>query len=177
MDELGEFISILDAECDVLKKSGLMLNSKEQPWRYYSCPLDDEHEYELLRSVIEAGKYTVGAEKLVKAGDEPAAWRTLAKAQAALLKSLSSHGRAKAKTLGQAKGGQSRTKEQDDALYEIFCIADDLLRTDEFLKRNDPFSGLAPKVADELAKRHEDPISENQVRKILNKLKHTLVNR
>ena len=124
MDEITEFIAVLDAECDVLKTKGQMLVSVSNPWRYYSPPLDDEREYEHLRSVLEAGRLTVEAESCAKAGDEAGAWCALAKAQQALLKSLSAKGRRIAKNSGHAKGGKSRN---DKLRYQVFCIADDLL--------------------------------------------------
>lgn len=158
MDELSEFISVLNAECDVLKKSGFMPTSIDEPWRYYSAPLDDEHSHELLRAVIEAGRFTVEAETFVLTGDEAGAWRSLAKAQGALLKSLSSHGKAMAKKIGNSTGGKSKF---DNVHYMVFCIADDLLAAGHKER------GLARKVADELNKRGY-PKNENQVKKILN---------
>lgn len=168
MDELDEFISVLNAECDVLKKAGVVSGLVAEPWRYYSAPLDDEHEYQLLRAVLEAGRFAVEAEGLVHLGDEVGAWYSLVKAQGALLKSLSSHGKKIAKKLGNSTGGQSKF---DDVYYKIFCIADDLIAEGHDER------GLAGKVAVQLSRQHGIDKTENQVREIRKKQKHTLVAR
>lgn len=157
MDELEEFISILNAECDVLKKNRLMPKSEDEPWRYYSYPLDDEHEFEHLRSIIEAGKYTVQAEQCVEAGDELGACHTLIKAQQSLLKSLSVMGKSKAKKLGNAKGGETKG---ESIHYEIFCIADDLLAAGHNKR------GLAAKIAKKLNEKGIEK-NENRINNIL----------
>lgn len=93
MDELDAFISVLNVECEVLKKSGVMLKSVDEPWRYYSVPLDDE----------------LGT------------WCALAKAQQALLMSLSAECKAKAKKLGQSKGGQSKNEGLSVLSNILYC--------------------------------------------------------
>ena len=160
MDEIREFIAVLDAECDVLKKAGIMLPSEAHPWRFYSCPLDGEHEYEHHRSVFEAGKLALEAESCAKAGDDAGAWWALAKAQQALLRSLSAEGKTKARKLGNAKGGQSKDEKLD---FQVFCIADDL-RAAGYSER-----GLARKIVDKIGGR--DPKSEKLIRKILGEQK------
>ena len=165
MDELNEFIMVLNAECDVLRKAGVMPESVEEPWRYYSAPLDDEHAHQLLRSVLEAGRFTVEAEGFLQRGDD--FWCSLAKAQGALLKSLSSHGKSISKVKGNSIGGRCKF---DDVHYKIFCIADD------FLAAGHPERGLAGKIAVELSKNGDDK-TENQIREILKEQKHMLVTR
>lgn len=167
MDEITEFIAVLDAECDLLKAEEQMLVSVAQPWRYHSDPLDDEPEHDLFWCVLEAGKWTVEAETCAGEGDETGAWRALAKAQQALLKSLSTKGRRIAKKAGNAKGGKRRN---EGVRYKIFCIADDLLASDQ------KWRGLAARVAVELSKLDENK-SETVIRKILKEQKHLLVNR
>jgi hypothetical protein len=167
MRELDEFILILNAECDRLKKVGLMPESIAEPWRFYSLPLDDEHEHELLRSVIEAGRFVVDAEAKIRNLDENGAWCSFAKAQAALLISLSSAGRLAAKKHGQAKGGSVK----QDAVHErVFIIADDLLAAGACER------GLAAKVANVLGK-EEIGKTENQVRDILKSQLHMRLKR
>lgn len=167
MEELQDFIGVLNSECDVLKAKGLMHQDQVEPWRYYSAPLDGEHQYELFRAVIESGRHTVEAELLHSEGDVLGAYKALSIAQAALLKSLSHCGKAEAKRIGNATGGKTKS----DALhYQIFCIADDLLAQGESER------GLARKVSEQLSFQGTHK-TENQVREILKKQKHMLVNR
>ena len=168
MDKLNEFILVLNDECDALKKEGLMPNEVSEPWRYYSPPVEGEHEFEQLRAVLEAGKYAVQAEEYAAAGEDLGAWRELAKAQGALLKLFSLHGRKEAKKLGNSKGGKAKA---EGVHYKIFCIADDLL-ADGHVER-----GLARKVSEKLSELHNIEKNENQVRVILKKQNHMLVNR
>ena len=165
MKDLEDFIVILNSECDALKSKGLMLSSVSEPWRFYSAPIDGEHEYGILRSVLESGKFVVEAELSVSQGDELDAFKSLVKAQGAMLKSLSSHGKGIAKKKGNASGGKSKF---DDVHYQIFCIADDLL------EKGASERGLARKISDRLTDYQK---SENQVLDILKKQKHMLVNR
>jgi hypothetical protein len=169
MDEIKKdieyFISVLNAECDVLKKKEQIQPSIVEPWRYYSAPLDDGHEYEHLTSVLEAGRFIVEAEKLVLTGDEDAIWSLLAKAQKALLKSLSSLGKKESKRLGHSRGGQFKT---DGIHFKIFCIADDLIEA------GGSWRGLAAKVTRILSEQHGILKDENKVRTILKEQKHLL---
>lgn len=160
MDEISEFISVLNAECEVLKKKGIVPVSVSEPWRYYSPPLDDEHEYEHLRAVLEAGKLAVEAETCTKTGDDAGAWCALAKAQQALLKALSARGRRIAKKIGQAKGGQGR---DENLRHTVLCIADHLLESGQKER------GLAAQVAIELSKEGLE-MREDNIRKILKEL-------
>jgi len=85
-----------------------------------------------------------------------------------LLKSLSTHGKAKAKKNGQVKGGQSKSNEVHD---EILCIADELLEAGH------AWRGLARKVVDQLSSGGEGYYkTESQVRDIINKEKDQLDN-
>lgn len=167
MDEVNEFISVLNAECEVLKKNGVMPISVDEPWRFYSSPLDDEHEYESLRSVLEAGKFIIQAESYVKSGNEAGAWCALAKAQQALLRSLSAKGRLQAKKIGQSRGGQSYDA---NIKYKIFCIAEDLMLSGESKR------ALAGQISKEL-KKEGLTMEDEAIRKTLKKLKHVLVDR
>jgi hypothetical protein len=167
MDEVEEFIAVLNAECDFLKKNGLMPKLVTEPWRYYSEPLCDENDFQLLRAVINAGQFTVEAESLAIAGDEVGAWGSLAKAQNALLKSLSRCGKKVAKEFGNSTGGKSKG---DDVYFKIFILADDLLASGH------PERGLAGKIAKKLSDQGYEK-TENQIRRIRMKQKHTLVGR
>lgn len=175
MDDLkkvfNDFIKLLAAECDILKKNGQIATTIKDPWRFYSPPLDDENSFELLRAVIEAGKFTVEAETLLACGDENGAWRSLAIAQSTLLQSLSSHGKLQLKKIGNSLGGKSISDESDESYYFIFCIADDLI------SKGNNERGLAAKISHQLQKKYGIDKDENKVREIFNKQKHLLVNR
>lgn len=166
MKELNEFVSVLNAECAALKKKGLIQESIEEGWRFYSPPMDDEHEYEPLRSVLEAGRLMLKAEEAL-VSEEKSAWQLLAMAQGALLKSLSTHGKAIAKAKGNAKGGEFRS---DEIYYLVFCLADDLIAS------GSPRRGLAAKINLGLAKKGITK-TDGQVRSILKKINDKLVNR
>lgn len=168
MDELAGFISDLNAACENLQKKDLMPPLVKEPWRYYSPPLDDEHEFQPLRSVLEAGRFTVEAEFLFKIGDDSTALEKLERARQLLNKSQSKEGKAESKKRGNAAGGRSKV---EGAHYEIFRIADDLLAegADE--------RGLAGKVSRRLMSETAYEKDENKVKVILNKQKHLRVDR
>lgn len=175
MDDLkkvfNDFIKLLDAQCDVLKKNGQMVTSVKDPWRFYSPALDDENSFELLRAVIDAGRLTVEAETLIACGDETGAWRSLSLAQSTLLQSLSTYGKLKLKKIGNSLGGKSISNEADESYYYIFCIADDLI------SKGNNERGLAAKISKQLQEKYGIDKDENKVREIFNKQKHLLVNR
>ena len=164
MDELKtklkDFIATLNAECDFLKKTNQIQTTIDEPWRFYSLGIDTENEYQLLRAVIEAGRYTVEVENLLRKGKENDAWKQLSLAQMSLIKALS--------TRGKADGATTREK--------IFEAADDILGSDSAIAAHPKWRGLASKVANKLS---EDNVvlSDNHVRKIIKDLKPLLVNR
>lgn len=158
------FIEVLNAECEVLKKAGLMPPSVEEPWRYPSAPLDDEHTHEHLRAVLEAGRCTVQAEQHLIAGEELLAWQSLSAAQQALLNHLSTLGRAAAKRMGQSKGGSAHNPKRRIKIIEA---AEDLLPTGECLQDYSKLPcGLVPRTRERLEE-EGFPISEAEIRKIL----------
>jgi len=156
MDEIDEFISILNAECEWLKNNDYMQKHIEEGWRSYSLPLCGEPDDDHFQAVFEAGKYTVEAESCLQDGCEDGAWRALAKAQAALLRSLSQKGKAVAKKEGQKRGGRARGSD-----LEVFCMIEDFLLSGE-KKR-----GLARKVVDKLLANKGIVKTERQVNVII----------
>lgn len=175
MDELNQFIKILNAECDKLKKLQQMQPHMKEPWRYYSPSLDQdiENDYQPLRAVINAGKFTIEAEKLVNAGKKNDAWKQLCLAQSALLKALSTNGKAKAKKIGNSLGGKADGEKTREA---IFNIADDILSSDPIIASHPKWRGLTSKVANKLSEKGIDK-TDNHIRRILKELKPILVNR
>lgn len=165
MDELDEFISVLNAECDVLKKKGLMPKSEDEPWRYYSPPLDDEYEFEHLRAVLEAGKYTLEAEKCCDNGNDIGLYQYLVKAQQKLLNFLSTQGKSNIKKLGNSKGGSSKN---DTVHNEIISIAEELLLSGHEMR------GLAAKIAKIYSNKTGIDKDENRIRDILKKYEFEL---
>jgi len=162
---VNEFKTILDAECEVLKKDGRIQHSADNPWRYYDQPADDEHEFDHLRAVLEAGRMTVIAESYINSGNELGAWRSLSKAQQALLNFLSAAGKKAAKKRGNSKGGLAKN---EGLHYKIFCIADDLLASGHSK------IGLEKKVSDELSAKDNIQIDEIRIGQILKKIEHKL---
>lgn len=167
MDELDEFIKVLRGECQVLIRAGKMMPDEPDAWRFYSPPLDGEYESDHLRAVLNAGKLTLIAEEYYSDGDSNAAFIYLAKAQAALLKSISSIGKAESKKLGRSRGGQSR---DESIRKDVIYIADDLLN------EGAAWRGLASKVAIKLSE-NGDELREGKIKQILDDEKSALLER
>jgi len=154
-EDLHEFINILNAECDVLKKEYPLMRSIEEPWRLYSSPLDDESKHDHLRAVLEAGRWTVAAES----SKEPLV--ELFKAQQALLRGITTYGKELRRKHYQSLGGQ---KGHDEKLREkIFYMADELLESGHEQR------GLAAEISRRLSAEGIDK-REDSVREIIKTL-------
>jgi len=131
-----------------------MPSDVNEPWRYYSPPLDDEYSHDHLRAVIEAGLWLVKAEQ----ADDPTV--ALMKAQQALLRAISAKGRADALDEARRRGGKVYN---DKLYYKIFCIADGLECVGV------PPRNICRRVSDELSKLGIEKTS-SQIRRILKKI-------
>jgi hypothetical protein len=167
MDELDEFIEVLRGECSVLIKNETMMPGDEDAWRYYSSPLDEEAESDHLRAVLNAGKLTLEAKKCYLEGNENGTFACLARAQAALLRSISAIGKAESKKIGRSQGGKSRN---ESVREEVVLIADHLIETGA------PWKGLASKVANELSLK-KIVMREDKIKQILDENATALLNR
>jgi len=160
MDEIDEFISILNAECEWLKNNGYMQKHIEEGWRFYSLPLCGEPDDDRFQAVFEAGRIVCQAEKLIKISDEAGAKKLLASARGVLLKPLCAHGRRHSKLRGNSKGGSSKDEKFRELIFEM---AEDLMLSGQ------PRRGLASKVAWKLSEKGQ-VVTDQKINNIIDKL-------